>query len=175
MRSQDPHGISIDTTSTSSVISFGWASYGLLTGQWPVATATLSSAIVFAAITSLGLRLGRSLDELKTAPIWYLVLLGSILAGGTDAFGVVLAGSVLVGNLPQVLTTFWEPDLRGLSPATWLFSMVDGAVWLLYALAAGDRAILAYGILQLTTSAVISARRYIWAREASAAPYRGVL
>ena len=169
IRSQDPHGVSLDTAATSSIISFGWATYGAFTAQLPVATATFSSAVVFAAIASTSLRLGRPLTDMKTAPWWYFVLVGSLIAGGAEALGVILAFSVLVGNMPQVVTAFREPDLGGLSPATWAFSMADGAVWLLYALFAGDPAILSYGILQLITSAVISARRYMWARKESAA------
>lgn len=165
IRSRDPHGVSLDTAATSSVISFGWTAYGLFTVQLPVATATFSSAVVFAAIASVALRLGRSLGEIKTAPWWYFVLLGALVARGADGLGVVLAFSVLVGNGPQIVTAFKEKDLRGLSPATWAFSMADGAVWLVYALVAGDPAILAYGILQLVTSSVITARRFVWARK----------
>lgn len=165
VRSRDPHGISIDTAATSSVISFGWTTYGLLTGQLPVATATFSSAVVFAAIASVALYFGRSLAEIKTAPWWYFVLVGSLIAGGTDGLGLLLAFSVLVGNLPQIVTSFRESDLSGLSPVTWAFSMADGVVWLLYAVLSDDLAILSYGILQLITSSVISARRLAWARD----------
>lgn len=170
--SRDPHGVSVDTASTSCVISFGWTTYGLFTSQLPVATATFSSAVVFAGIACVGLVLGRGLGEIKTAPLWYLVLLGALVLGGTDALGVVLAFSVLVGNLPQIVTAFRESDLSGLSPATWAFSMADGTVWLLYALFANDLAILSYGILQLVTSSVISARRLVWARRQPVYAYR---
>jgi hypothetical protein len=125
---------------------------------------------VFAAITCVALRLGRSVSEMKMAPIWYFVLLASLLGWGTDGLGVVLAFSVLVGNLPQVSTVFRDADLRGLSPATWAFSMADGTVWLLYALAGDDPAILAYGILQLSTSAVIFGKRLAWARKHQTRP-----
>lgn len=165
VRSGDPHGVSLDTAATSSVISFGWTTYGLFTSQLPVATATFSSAVVFAAISSVALRLGRSLGEIKTAPWWYFVLLGSLVGWGTDGLGVLLAFSVLVGNLPQIVTSFREADLGGLSPATWVFSMADGAVWLLYGALGDDLAILSYGILQLVTSSVISWRRFLWARK----------
>lgn len=168
VRSQDPHGVSVDTAATSSIISFGWATYGAFTAQIPVATATFSSAVVFAAIASVSLRLGRPMTEIKTAPWWYLVLVGALIARGADGLGFVLAFSVLVGNLPQVVLSFRESDLRGLSPATWAFSMADGSVWLVYALFADDLAILSYGILQLLTSSVISARRYIWMRKETA-------
>lgn len=164
LRTGDPHGVSVDTAATSSVISFGWVTYGLFTAQLPVATATFSSAVVFAAIASVTLRLGRSLAEIRTAPIWYFVLLASLLFGGTGGLGAVLAFSVLVGNLPQVITAFREPDLSGLSTATWALSMCDGAVWLAYAIAGNDPSILAYGVLQLVTSSLIVARRVQWAR-----------
>ena len=37
-------GVSLDSAATSSVVSFGWATYGLLTGQLYVTLATGSSA-----------------------------------------------------------------------------------------------------------------------------------
>jgi uncharacterized protein with PQ loop repeat len=162
LRSGNPHGVSVDTAATSSIISFGWASYGSFTGQLPVATATFSSGVVFAAIACVALRLGRGLNEIKTAVPWFFVLLIALVVKGTGGLGAILAFSVLVGNLPQVITSFRESDLGGLSLATWLFSMADGTVWLAYSLFAHDSSILAFGILQLTTSSIIVARRATW-------------
>jgi hypothetical protein len=47
--------------------------------------------------------------------------------------------------------------------------MCDGAVWTVYALVTGDIAILVFGVLQLTTSSLIVARRWTWARAHSQA------
>ena len=164
LRTRDAHGVSLDTAATSSVVSFGWATYGVLTQQVPVSLATGSSGVVFALITVCAVRFGRRLSELRAAPVWLVVLVAVAVAARDRGLGVVLPVSVLVANLPQLLVAYREPDLTGLSASTWLLSMSDGAVWLAYALVTGDSAILVFGILQLTTSSAIVARRVTWGR-----------
>ena len=148
LRTRDVHGVSLDTAATSSIVSFGWATYGLLTDQLPVVLATGSSGIVFALIAMVALRFGRSMRELQTAPVWLVVLALAALVARTDGLGVLLPASVLVANVPQLVVAYREADLRGLSLSTWLLSVSDGLVWMTYALVAGDTAILVFGILQ---------------------------
>ena len=168
LRTRDAHGVSVDTAATSSAVSFGWATYGYLTDQLPVTLATGSSGVVFALITLTALRLGRRPNELRTAPVWLVVLVTFALARGSSGLGVLLPVSVLVANVPQLVVAYREPDLTGLSLSTWLLSVSDGAVWLAYALAADDAPILVFGILQLTTSAAIVLRRWAWGRARAA-------
>jgi len=169
LRTRDAHGVSLDTAATSSAVSFGWAAYGLLTDQLPVALATGSSGIVFALVTAVALRLGRRPRELRAAPVWLVVLVAVGVLAGSNGLGIVLPVSVLVANLPQLLVAFREPDLRGLSPLTWALSTADGLTWGTYALVTGDRSILVYGLLQLATSVPIVVRRLVWARASALA------
>ena len=164
MRTKDAHGVSLDTAATSSIVSFGWATYGVLTDQLPVTLATGSSGIVFALITLVAMKLGRRVTELRNAPVWFLVLVIVTVTAGSTGLGVLLPISVLVANVPQLVVVYREADLTGLSVSTWSLSMGDGAVWLGYALVTGDAAILVFGILQLTTSSAIVARRLAWSR-----------
>jgi uncharacterized protein with PQ loop repeat len=161
---RDAHGVSLDSAATSSFVSFGWATYGTLTDQLPVALATGSSGVVFGLIAVVAVRLGHSLRELRTAPVWLVVLVVGTIAAQDAALGVLLPISVLVANIPQLLVALREPDLTGLSPATWLLSTCDGLVWTAYALVTDDAAILVFGLLQTTTSASILARRLTWSR-----------
>lgn len=163
----DVHGVSIDSAATSSIVSFGWATYGVMTEQWGVAVATACSGFVFADVTVLALGLGRRARELRTAPVWLVVLAAALLSKGSDGLGFLLPLSVLVGNLPQVVTAYRESDLRGLSGSTWALSVADGAVWEAYALASGDASIAVFGILQMTTSGLIVVRRLAWGRRAT--------
>ncbi|MFP5299187.1 MAG: hypothetical protein ACLGHL_09395, partial [Actinomycetota bacterium] len=166
----DPHGVSIDTTGTSSAISFGWASYGFLSDQLPVALATLSSGVVFLLITVMGVSLGRRMSEMKTAAVWAVVLLVVGAIWREEGLGILLPLSILVGNVPQLVTAYRESDLTGLSVGTWMFSVVDGLVWGAYSVVTGDRSIAAFGILQTTTSSLIVARRLAWGRRRRPAP-----
>lgn len=158
----DPHGVSVDTAATSSAISFGWATYGFLTGQLPVALATLSSGVVFFLITVMALSLGRRMSEMKTAAVWAVVLVAIGVVWREDGLGVILPLSILVGNVPQLVTAYRESDLTGLSAGTWWFSVLDGLVWFCYSVVTGDRSIAAFGVLQMTTSGLIVARRLAW-------------
>ncbi|HET7482952.1 MAG TPA: hypothetical protein VFK89_08840 [Actinomycetota bacterium] len=167
---RDAHGVSLDTAATSSVVSYGWATYGVLTHQLPVALATGSSGTVFALVTIFALRYGRRPAELRAAPVWLVVLGLGVGFAGSDGLGVLLPISVLVANIPQLVVAFREKDLTGLSATTWMLSVSDGAVWLAYALVTGDRAILVFGILQVTTSAAIVIRRGVWSRGRSPEP-----
>ena len=164
LRKRDAHGVSLDTAATSSIVSFGWATYGTLTEQLPVLLATGSSGVVFALITLYAVKLGRRPAELRAAPVWLAVLLVAAVVARSDGLGVLLPISVLVANVPQLVVAYREADLTGLSPSTWLLSVSDGAVWAAYALVTGDAAILVFGVLQFTTSAAIVARRFAWGR-----------
>ena len=164
LRTRDAHGVSLDAAATSSFVSFGWATYGYLTDQLAVTLATGSSGVVFALITFLAFRFGRRIGELRAAPVWLVLLVGTGVLGGDTGLGVLLPVSVLVANGPQLLVAYRERDLTGLSLSTWLLSVSDGAVWTVYALVSGDVAILVFGILQFTTSGAIVLRKWAWAR-----------
>lgn len=165
-KTRDAHGVSLDTAATSSIVSFGWATYGVLTDQLPVTLATGSSGVVFALITLFALRLGRRMTELRAAPAWLVVLATVGFLAKADGLGILLPVSVLVANLPQLVVAYRESDLTGLSVSTWSLSIADGTVWAVYAVVTGDTAILVFGILQLTTSGAIVARRLAWSRVA---------
>lgn len=166
LRERDAHGVSLDTAATSSIVSFGWVTYGILTGQLPVALATGASGVIFAVISILALRLGRRSSELRAAPVWLVILTVVAVTRGSSGLGVLLPVSVLVANVPQILAAYRERDLIGLSIGTWLLSVTDGVVWGAYALVADDAPILVFGVLQFTTSMIIVMRRWAWQRSA---------
>lgn len=158
LRARGAFGVSVDTAATSSIVSLGWAAYGLLTGQTYVVLATGSSGLIFAIITVMALRYGRSVREFRVAPLWLVVLLVTGFAFGTDVLGIILALSALVSNIPQIL------ELRTVKitctdclwdPACPRFQMVWCGT---YALLQHDVSIIASGAFQSTTSALIVAR-----------------
>jgi uncharacterized protein with PQ loop repeat len=155
MRAREAYGVSLDTAATSSIVSFGWATYGLLSHQPYVVFATGSSGLIFAIITFLAIRFGRSVKEFKVAPLWIFILFLVGLLFGKNGLGVMLPISVLASNIPQLWVAYKERNLRDLSLGTWLLSIGDGLVWGLYALLQHDVSILIYGLFQLITSAPI--------------------
>lgn len=159
LRTRDAHGVSADSAATSSVVSTGWATYGVLTAQPAVILASGASAVMFALVTLAALRFGRRLGEMRAMPVWLAVLAAAGLLAGARGLGLLLPVSVLVANGPQLLVALRERDLSGLSPGTWLLSVLEALAWGTYGLFAGDRSIVVYGTLHLTTSAAIVALR----------------
>ena len=91
LRTRETFGVSADSAGTSSVVSFGWMVYGILTNQPYVVFATGSSGVIFALITFLSLRFGRSVREFRITPIWFMILLLTNLLAGKDGLGVVIS------------------------------------------------------------------------------------
>src|SRR5688500_2354845 len=138
LRTRDAHGVSLDTATTSSVVSFAWMTYGILTGQFAVALASGLSGAVYCLIAVFALVLGRHFREVRAAPYWLAIVTVVTLTAGSVGLGVILAVGALVANLPQVIVAYRERDLTGLSPSTWALTASDGAVWSLYGIVTGD-------------------------------------
>ena len=155
LRARHAHGVSLDTAATSSVVSFGWATYGWLTGQLYVTLATGSSGFIFALIALFAVRFGRSIRELKVAPFWAVVLVLSALLFGRKGLGVMLPVSVLAANIPQLWVAYREGNLTDLSLGTWALSISDGLVWGIYSIIQQDFSIMVFALFQLTTSGLI--------------------
>lgn len=155
LRSKEALGVSVDTAATSSVVSFGWATYGLLTQQPYVAFATGASAVVFLLISVVALRFGRQINELRVAPIWFCVLIFAFLFKKDIGLGIILPISILASNIPQLYIAVREDDLTDLSLGTWLFSMSDGLIWGGYSFIVYDFSIMIFALFQLSTSGVI--------------------
>ena len=155
LRAQKASGVSVDTTATSSIVSFGWAVYGFLTNQPFVCLATGSSGIIFLFITIFALRFGRKVKEFKIAPFWLCVLFLSYYSVGENGLGFVLAISILAANIPQLWVAYKESNLSDLSLGTWLLSMSDGFVWGIYSYLQHDFSIMTFAFFQLSTSGMI--------------------
>ena len=161
LRKREAYGVSLDSSATSSIVSFGWATYGLLTHQIYVSFATGSSGLIFAIITFFALRFGRSAEEFKVAPFWLIVLFLSGVLIGKSGLGIILPISVLASNIPQLCVAYKEGDLADLSLGTWVLSITDGLVWGIYSLIQHDISIMTYGFFQLATSGLIVLLKFL--------------
>ncbi|MEP7133614.1 MAG: hypothetical protein ABI904_01660 [Chloroflexota bacterium] len=155
LRAREAYGVSLDSAATSSIVSFGWAVYGMLTNQPYVSFATGSSGLIFAIITFFALRFGRSVKEFKVAPFWFVVLFLSGVLAGKNGLGILLPVSVLAANIPQLWVAYKEGNLTDLSLGTWALSITDGLVWGVYSLIQHDISIMVFGFFQLITSGLI--------------------
>ncbi len=157
LRAREAYGVSVDTAAASAIVSFSWATYGVLTGQFYISLASGLTGLIFALITFFALHFGRQVKEFKVAPIWLAVLLLAGVSAGKNGLGLILAISVLVANLPQLWLAYQESNLADLSLGTWLLSMTDGLIWLTYSLLQQDISIMVSAIFQVTTSGLIVA------------------
>ena len=164
LRTKDAHGVSLDTATTSCVVSAAWMTYGILTGQFAVGLASGLAGGVYLLIAVFALFFGRHIREVRAAPYWLAIVTVVTLVFGSSGLGIVLAVGALVANLPQVLVAYRESDLTGLSPSTWALTAADGAVWTLYGVVTGDIPILVNNVFQFSTSAAIVVRRLLWGR-----------
>jgi len=155
LRAREAYGVSLDSAATSSIVSFGWAAYGLLTNQIYVSLATGSSGLIFAVITFFAMHFGRNIKEFKVAPYWFVVLFVSGVFLGKSGLGIMLPISVLAANIPQLWVAFKEGNLTDLSLGTWALSITDGLVWGIYSLIQHDISIMVFGFFQLITSGLI--------------------
>ncbi len=155
LRAREAYGVSLDSAATSSIVSFGWAAYGIMTDQLYVSLATGSSGLIFAIITFFAMRFGRSSKEFKVAPFWFVVLLLAGVFAGKSGLGIMLPISVLAANIPQLWVAYKEGNLTDLSLGTWALSITDGLVWGIYSIIQRDFSIMVFGFFQLLTSGLI--------------------
>jgi uncharacterized protein with PQ loop repeat len=155
LRSRQALGVSVDTALTSAIVSFGWATYGVLTNQPYVTLATGASAAVFFVITISALKFGRNIKEFRIAPVWFVALSVAFLFKKEAGLGIILPISILVSNIPQICVAAREKDLTDLSLGTWVLSMSDGLVWGLYSVIEQDYSIMVFALFQLMTSGAI--------------------
>ena len=155
LRSGKANGVSPDSAATSSLVSFAWTTYGLITDQLFVVLAAGASGVIFALVSILSIRFGRGIDEFRVAPIWLFIMIVCGSAFGVAGLGAILPISVLASNIPQLLVAYRESDLTDLSLGTWALNFSDGLVWGIYSLIQSDIYILTSNSFQMITSAAI--------------------
>jgi uncharacterized protein with PQ loop repeat len=155
LRAQEAFGVSVDTAAISTIVSFSWVTYGVLTDQFYFSLASGLTGLIFALVTLFALRFGRQVKEIKVAPIWLAVILLAGVVASKNGLGLVLAISVLVANIPQVWLAYKESNLTDLSLGTWSISTIEGLIWLTYSLLWHDIAIIVSAFFQAMTSGLI--------------------
>jgi len=154
-RSGKANGVSPDSAATSSLVSVGGAVYGIMTHQMFLGLSASTSALIFVLITILSIRFGRSVAELRVAPVWLIVMIVCWFAFGVTGLGMMIPVSVLASNTPQVMVAYRESNLSDLSLSTWALNFSDGLVWSGYSLIQDDNFLLLYGAFQMATSSAI--------------------
>lgn len=174
VRARRSFGVSVDTAGTSCVVSLGWTTYGIITGQIFVTLASGIMASFFFIITLIALRFGRSVREFRVTPIWFAILSVSVVLFGKTGLGLMLSISALISNVPQIRVAYNEENLSGLSLGTWLLTLAGGLVWGWYAILQKDLTIITSAFFQSVTSGIIIAIK-LFKQPAEAMPEREIL
>lgn len=160
------HGVSAHAVSNATVSDVGWLLYGVSVGLVPVWVCT-ALAIPLDIWTAFLLRRHLTVRTLTMAAGWGVIMSAAWLVAGGAGLGVVLGGSVLVNNAPQVWAAVRGDRLDGIASATWFIGIADAGLWGSYGVVVRDPALMAYGAILMTSSLVILTR--LWQVGGSAA------
>lgn len=161
-----PDGVSPLAAMNSAASDLGWILYGTAAGLLPV-WGTAVIALVPGLWTVWLLRRQVTRRDLAGVGLWVGVILAAWAGGGLVT---ILGLSVVVNQGPQVVKAVRDDDLWGIAPATYVFAVFDAVLWGAYGFAAGDVAVIGYGVVLLSAAAIILARIWWTRRVGSAVP-----
>ena len=152
-------GVSALAALTSVLTTTAWLAYGLWAGL-PVVWGVSVVALVPGLWTVVLLRRETKRSDVAAAGSWLGV---QVVAAAVGLFAAVLAAGVVVTQGPQVVKAVRESDLSGIAPATWWISVLDAATWGAYGVAIGDAALMGYGVVLMSSAAIVLGRIH-WTR-----------
>ncbi len=164
-----PDGVSPLAAMNSAASDLGWILYGTAAGLLPV-WGTAVVALVPGLWTVWLLRRDTTRRDLAGVGVWLGVI---VLAWAGGGLVTILGLSVVVIQGPQVWKAVRDDDLWGVAPTTYVFALFDAALWGAYGIAAGDAAVIGYGVVLLSAATIILARIW-WTRRTGATAPAGV-
>jgi uncharacterized protein with PQ loop repeat len=169
LRTRSVAGVSGSTTWLGFVVNVAWVGYGVARGLLPVAVLSGAYVAGYLAVGALLVRNGnRRGAGTGIAAAAGLVLLTTV--GGWVALGTVLALSVAVQFLPQVVEAWTSDDLTGLAPGTYVVGGLDGIVWGGFGLLVADGPLVLYGVVMCTVAVAVLVPRIRWAQRVELEP-----
>lgn len=168
LRTRSTAGVSAPTAWLGLVINVAWMLYGI--GRAIPAVAVLSAAYVvgYAIIAFLLARHGNR-RGIGVAALSSVALVALTVAGGWVVLGTVLALTVGVQFIPQVVTAWRSEDLTALAPGTYLVCMLDGVVWGVFGVASADGPLMLYGVVMVSVAVLVLIPRWRWSRSVALA------
>src|SRR5438132_9685022 len=144
-------GVSPVAAANAVTSASAWLVYGLVHGLlvvWVVSIVALVPGVW--TVTLLRREFGR-IEVLAAGAV-----VGAFaLSAGFGVFGAALALGVLATAGPQVWRAMRHSNLQGIAPATWFVAVADASLWGGYGLVISDRALEGYGVVLLTSAAIV--------------------
>ena len=161
-------GVSPLAALNAVIVAVAWIAHGLSAGLpavWAVSVLALIPGVW--TVVLLAPHIGRR--DLLGAAMWVAALAATAVFGVFDA---ALGVGVIVTQAPQAWRSLREDDLSGIAPATWWLSLLDAVAWGAYGVAVGDRALVGYGAVLLTSTVIVLTR--VWsANRSRSGPWSG--
>jgi len=163
LRTRSTAGVSGPTAWLGLVINVAWMVYGVARAIPAVAVLSAAYVVGYGIISFLLVRHGNR-RGIGAGAAAVAGLCAVTAVGGWVVLGTVLALTVGVQFIPQVITAWRSEDLTALAPGTYLVCMLDGLVWGVFGVASADGPLILYGVVMVTVAVLILIPRWRWAR-----------
>ncbi len=160
-RTRRTDGVSPTWVGVSMAINGWWLAYGLAAPVWALVPVSTISIALYASMAVLFVQTGGGVARrglLVGALGLGMIPLPFLLVGGWRVAGVVVGFCYGLQLLPAVLAVLRSRALSGVSAATWWIAWVESMIWLVYAAAVVDLALIVAGAIGVVMSTVILTR-----------------
>ena len=141
------------------ILNVGWVAYRWSRELWPALVSPVAGLVLYLVLVVLIVRSGRAMWwALAGAGVMGASLGVGAAIGGWVAFGLCLGAWSAVQVGPSVWTAFRTADLSAVARGMWLIGLAQAAAWGHYGLVTGDLALVVYGGVTGSGSAIILAR-----------------
>jgi uncharacterized protein with PQ loop repeat len=154
-------GVSAVWIGVSMAVNVWWTAYALAVSLWailPVSTISLAvyvgMAVVYVRTVGRPALAGMALGALGLG----MAPLPALLIGGWEVAGLAIGLSYGIQLAPAVFAAYQTRQLDGVSPSTWMLSLVEGVLWLAYGAMITDLALLAGGATGVVMSGALLMR-----------------
>ncbi len=143
------------------VVSTGaWTAYTAARGLWWATVADALSCVSYLSSVHALARHGES-PRFTAGLAWLTVFVTAFLVAGLAGVGTVLAVAFVIQVAPSIWVAYRRTELQGASTATWFLTTSEGLLWLVYGLAEGDPAVIAFGVVA-TLAGTLMVGRIRW-------------
>ncbi len=160
-RTQNVEGVSAVWIGVSVAINVWWTIYAIHESVWALLPVSTVSLALYLGMGVIYLRsVGAS--ALPGFAVGSLILgmapLPALLVGGWEAAGLAIGLSYGIQLAPAVFAAFRTRELDGVSPGTWVMSLLEAVLWLVYGAMISDIALLAGGTAGVVMATAILSR-----------------
>lgn len=164
VRSRRVQGISPSWAAISVAVNAWWIAYGIGVDDVGIVPVSIVSVIAYIGIAVALLRYGMA-PTVRTAVVMIgvgvaaaVVPLATLVFGGWTAAGIAMGALYGVQLSPAVVAVYREPDVSGVSAATWAIACAEAVLWGLYGLVRVDQGLVSLAVTGTLMSVLVLVR-----------------